>query len=68
MSNKKDANTRSLIGRLLKDGWLVARKGPGDHVQYKHPTKSGRVTVDTGRREQAIGTLRSVFRQAGWKW
>ncbi|MBZ6415255.1 MAG UNVERIFIED_CONTAM: type II toxin-antitoxin system HicA family toxin [Methylobacterium ajmalii] len=24
---------------LAKDGWFVVRKGPGDHVQYKHPTK-----------------------------
>ncbi|MRI54432.1 type II toxin-antitoxin system HicA family toxin [Methylobacterium sp. DB1607] len=67
MSNR-NKETRDLIGRLRADGWVVARKGPGGHVQYKHPTKPGRVTLDTGRREQAMGTLRSIFRQAGWDW
>lgn len=60
--------TRDVIARLLADGWYVARKGPGDHVQYRHPNRQGRVTIDTGSREQTTGTLRSVFRQAGWDW
>lgn len=60
--------TRDLLAALSADGWEVARNGPGDHVQFKHPAKPGRVTVDSGRREQAIGTLRSVYRQARWEW
>ncbi len=35
---------------------------------YRHPTKPGRVTIDTGAREQIAGTLRSIYRQAGWEW
>ncbi len=54
--------------RLLNEGWFIARTGPGDHVQMKHPAKPGRVTLDMGVREIPIGTLRSVFRQAGWAW
>ncbi len=54
--------------RLLKEGWFIARKGPGDHVQMKHPTKPGRVTLDMGANEIPVGTLRSVFRQAGSDW
>lgn len=61
-------NTRDVIARLLSEGWTVARKGPGDHVQYRHPTRPGRVTVDAGAREQTPGTLRSIYRQAGWEW
>ena len=60
--------TRDVVARLTADGWYVARKGPGDHVQYKHPTKPGRVTIDSGEREQTTGTLRSIYRQAGWDW
>ena len=60
--------TREIISRLLAEGWQEARKGPGDHVQYRHPAKSGRVTIDTGAREQTTGTLRSIYRQAGWDW
>jgi predicted RNA binding protein YcfA (HicA-like mRNA interferase family) len=46
----------------------VARKGPGDHVQYRHPAKPLRVSLDAGAREIATGTLRSIYRQAGWEW
>jgi predicted RNA binding protein YcfA (HicA-like mRNA interferase family) len=62
------ANTRDVLAKLRADGWKEARRGPGDHVQYKHPTKPGRVTIDTGAREQTTGTLRSIYRQAGWEW
>jgi predicted RNA binding protein YcfA (HicA-like mRNA interferase family) len=60
--------TRDVISRLVAEGWYVARKGPGDHVQYRHSTRPGRVTIDTGAREQTPGTLRSIYRQAGWDW
>jgi predicted RNA binding protein YcfA (HicA-like mRNA interferase family) len=59
---------REVMKRLIEDGWVVKRRGPGDHVKYVHPDKPGKVTVDMGVREFPIGTLRSVFRQAGWEW
>jgi predicted RNA binding protein YcfA (HicA-like mRNA interferase family) len=62
------AKTRDIIRRLENEGWTVDRNGPGDHVQYRHPTLPGRVTIDTGSREQTTGTLRSIYRQAGWDW
>lgn len=64
----KSKKIKDIIARLQSEGWQVARKGPGDHVQYRHPEKPGRVTVDTGARELPTGTLRSVYRQAGWEW
>jgi predicted RNA binding protein YcfA (HicA-like mRNA interferase family) len=60
--------TRDVTTRLREDGWIIARKGPGDHVQYKHATRPGRVTIDMGAREIPTGTLRSIYRQAGWEW
>lgn len=54
--------------RLRDDGWIIDRHGPGDHVQYRHPLRPGRVTIDTGVRDIPRGTLRSVYRQAGWDW
>jgi predicted RNA binding protein YcfA (HicA-like mRNA interferase family) len=60
--------TRDVVAQLAQDGWVIVRKGPGDHVQYRHPTKPGRVTVDAGAREMPTGTLRSIYRQAGWDW
>lgn len=61
-------SAKEVVRRLTADGWIVKRKGPGDHIQFTHPTKPGRVTVDMGARDFPIGTLRSIFRQAGWKW
>jgi predicted RNA binding protein YcfA (HicA-like mRNA interferase family) len=60
--------TRDVVAKLALDGWEVVRRGPGDHVQFKHPTKPGRVTLDSGASEQTPGTLRSIYRQAGWEW
>ena len=59
---------KEVVRRLEGEGWAVIRKGPGDHVQLKHAERPGRVTVDMGAREIPIGTLRSIFRQAGWHW
>lgn len=69
MAPKRNPLTpREVVKMLVADGWVVKRKGPGDHVQYVHPTKPGKVTVDMGVREFPIGTLKSVFKQAGWPW
>lgn len=57
-------DSRELLRRLERDGWHeVARKG--SHVQLKHPTKPGRVTLPHPRRDLPKGTLRSIERQAG---
>lgn len=57
------------VGEMIKliedDGWyLVAVRG--DHRQYKHREKPGRVTIP-GKlsRELPPGTERSILRQAG---
>ena len=59
---------REVVQMLRSDGWEVKRKGPGDHVQYTHPTKFGKVTVDMGVKEFPTKTLKSIFIQAGWDW
>lgn len=59
---------REIARMLREDGWEIRRKGPGDHVQYSHPTKPGKVTLDSGAGEIPVGTLRSIYRQAGWDW
>lgn len=68
MPARRTVRTRDLVARLDSEGWVIARHGPGDHVQFKHPDRPGRVTVDAGAREVPIGTLRSIYRQAGWDW
>jgi len=55
---------REIIKCLEEDGWYLART-KGSHRQYKHPTKSGTVTIP-GKlsKDLAIGTLKSILRQA----
>jgi predicted RNA binding protein YcfA (HicA-like mRNA interferase family) len=67
-ATQHDKSRKAVEERLRAEGWFVARNGPGDHVQYKHPQKRGRVTLDNGSREIPVGTLRSIFKQAGWDW
>lgn len=56
-----------VLSRLKADGWReVAHKG--SHKQFKHPSKPGRVTLPHPRRDMPIGTLRPIWRQAGWPW
>lgn len=63
-----ERRTRAVMAALPAEGWQVHRRGPGDHVQLKHPAKPGKITVDTGENEIPTGTLRSIYRQAGWTW
>jgi predicted RNA binding protein YcfA (HicA-like mRNA interferase family) len=56
---------REVIRLLEQDGWmLVATRG--SHRQYKHQTKTGRVTV-AGKFSDDVspGTLNSILKQAG---
>lgn len=57
-------NIRDLIKLIEEDGWyLVATKG--SHRQYKHASKTGRVTIAGHPADDlAPGTLNSVLKQA----
>ncbi|WP_163268050.1 type II toxin-antitoxin system HicA family toxin [Chelativorans alearense] len=69
MGRKQHGSKRRDVERRLRaEGWRIVRYGPGDHVQYKHTERKGRVTIDQGSREIPTGTLRSIYRQAGWEW
>ncbi|MCK1338328.1 type II toxin-antitoxin system HicA family toxin [Bradyrhizobium sp. 38] len=59
-------SSRDIISALHKDGWVqVAQKG--SHVQFRHPSKKGRVTVPHPKRDIALGTLKSIEQQSGLK-
>ncbi|HEX9975250.1 MAG TPA: type II toxin-antitoxin system HicA family toxin [bacterium] len=58
---------REVIKLIEQDGWYLVRTR-GDHRQYKHPTKPGRVTISgNAGRDMPAGTLNSVLKQAGLK-
>ena len=57
-------NSREIIRALELAGWVhVATQG--DHWQFKHLERPGRVTVPHPKRDLPIGTLRSIEKQAG---
>ena len=58
---------RKLIKIIEEDGWYLART-KGSHRQYKHPIKSGLVTISGNLNDEvARGTLNSVLKQANLK-
>ena len=55
---------RDVIKLVEADGWYLISI-EGDHRQYKHPTKRGRITIaGHPSKEMPPGTLASVFKQA----
>lgn len=58
---------KDIIKMLENDGWYLVRI-KGSHRQFKHPVKSGIVTV-AGKLSLDLppGTLNSILRQAGLK-
>lgn len=58
---------KEVIKMLEADGWqLITIKG--DHRQYKHPVKKGKVTV-RGKPSETLNQflLNSIWKQAGWR-
>ncbi len=56
---------RQVVRALEKLGWMVVVQR-GSHVQLKHPTRGGRVTVPVHAGETlGPGLLRSILNQAG---
>ena len=58
---------REILQILKADGWYELTQ-KGSHLQLKHPTKPGKVTVPVhGSRDLSVGTLNSILKQAGLK-
>jgi len=60
-------NSKQIIKHLEDEGWQRVG-GKGDHVKLKHADKPGHVVVPHPRKDLAVGTLRNIYRQAGWNW
>lgn len=57
---------REVLKMLKKDGWTIYESN-GSHIQFKHPTKPGKVTVPKHIGDVKKGTLNSILKQAGLK-
>ena len=58
---------RGALMKLIKEeGWQLVRIR-GRHHHYKHPSRSGLVTVPHPKKDIPIGTVKSILKQAGIK-
>ena len=55
---------REVLKILKKDGWKKVDQD-GSHIQLKHSTKKGKVTVPSHSGDLPKGTLRSEERRVG---
>jgi len=58
---------RDVISLIEAEGWRLERT-VGSHMQFRHPTRPGTVTVPAGgklSKEVPPGTLNSILKQAG---
>lgn len=64
----KVVKVSKIISDLLADGWYKDRQR-GSHLQFKHPTKKGTVTVN-GKESYTISgfLLKSIEAQSGLKF
>ena len=63
----KRYKVNQIIKLLEKDGWRL-KNCKGDHRQFTHPEKPGKVTV-RGKPSENLDQflLNSIWKQAGWK-
>jgi predicted RNA binding protein YcfA (HicA-like mRNA interferase family) len=59
-----EVDSRAILAALNADGWITVRT-KGSHVQLRHPTKPGTVTVPHPRKDLPKRTVASIARQAG---
>ncbi|WP_417483753.1 type II toxin-antitoxin system HicA family toxin [Maricaulis salignorans] len=59
--------SRKIIKRLEAEGWSL-RGIDGDHHNFKKPGVRFIVTVPHPSKDIPLGTLRNIYRYAGWGW
>ena len=57
-------SSRQAIRAIEADGWFLARVR-GDHHQFRHPTKLGKVTIPHPVKDLPTQVVVSIERQSG---
>ena len=60
----KSYSSRDILRMLLADGWVEVNC-VGDHHQFKHPTKPGKVTLRHPVKDMGVRDLKSIERLSG---
>jgi predicted RNA binding protein YcfA (HicA-like mRNA interferase family) len=64
MRMRRAVSSRQAIRALEADGWLLVRV-TGDHHQFRHATKRGKVTVPHPVKDLPVQVVASIERQSG---
>lgn len=59
----KGYSSREIIKLLTSDGWYLVEVS-GDHYQFKHPSKKGKITVPHPNKDLPIRIVKGIFKQA----
>ena len=58
--------SKEIISRLKKERWIF--KGQtGSHTKWENPMTKKCVTVPHPKKDFTKGTLKAIFKQAGWE-
>jgi predicted RNA binding protein YcfA (HicA-like mRNA interferase family) len=58
-------DSREIVRRLLGDGFVLVSTR-GSHHKYRHVESGRTVILPHPRKDIPVGTVRSIYRQAGW--
>ena len=61
---KPETNTRKIVARLERDGWVDV--GGGKHDKLRHPDKPGVTIIVPRHHELSEGVARAIAKLAGW--
>jgi predicted RNA binding protein YcfA (HicA-like mRNA interferase family) len=57
-------NSRGLLRRLQRDGWVICAIRGSHHV-LRHPCRPGHISLPHPKKDLGIGLVRKLMRQAG---
>lgn len=60
-----ERNSRKILARLQRDGWLLVRI-EGSHHKLRHPDTSKTVIVPHPKKDLPTGTARAIAKHVGW--
>lgn len=63
----KSYSSKDVLKMLKADGWFEVNC-EGDHHQFKHSTKPGKVTLRHPVKDLGVRDLKSIERQSGLKF
>ena len=58
-------DSKDIIRRLKAEGWRLVRV-TGSHHHFRRPSEPGTITVPHPKKDLPLGTVLSIYRQAGW--